>query len=225
MNSKQVHNKPSGKGFNLPEPDRENIGVLADNLPNKPILPWHHYDSPWHNKEEEILEESEAAEEAEPICQEQLLETEKSEVTDELAEDDSEQPETEALEEELDHEQLTETEESEVTDELAEDDSEQPETEALEEELDHEQLTETEKSEVTDELAEDDSEQPEAQALEEELKQEKLLEPEESELTDNSEVLETKELVNSVSQNKLVIAKKKLENVDEELHEELRQLG
>ncbi|MEO0536401.1 MAG: hypothetical protein AAF215_21310 [Cyanobacteria bacterium P01_A01_bin.123] len=31
----------------LPEPDADNITVLTENLPNQPILPWHHYDSPW----------------------------------------------------------------------------------------------------------------------------------------------------------------------------------
>lgn len=31
----------------LPEPDAENITVLTDKLPNTPILPWNHYDSPW----------------------------------------------------------------------------------------------------------------------------------------------------------------------------------
>ncbi len=31
----------------IPEPDAENITVFTHNLPNKPILPWNHYDSPW----------------------------------------------------------------------------------------------------------------------------------------------------------------------------------
>lgn len=31
----------------LPEPDAENITVLTNKLPNKPILPWNRYDSPW----------------------------------------------------------------------------------------------------------------------------------------------------------------------------------
>jgi hypothetical protein len=43
----------------LPEPDSDNITVLTDKLPNKPILPWNHYDSPWHESEnKENLEES-----------------------------------------------------------------------------------------------------------------------------------------------------------------------
>jgi len=32
-------------GFQLP--DLDNVTVLTDSLPNNPILPWHHYDSPW----------------------------------------------------------------------------------------------------------------------------------------------------------------------------------
>ncbi len=31
----------------IPEPDKENITVLSSELPNSPILPWHHFDSPW----------------------------------------------------------------------------------------------------------------------------------------------------------------------------------
>ena len=37
----------------LPEPDPENITVLTKKLPNKPILPWNRYDSPWESSEEE----------------------------------------------------------------------------------------------------------------------------------------------------------------------------
>ncbi len=31
----------------LPEPDASNITVLTESLPNGPVLPWHHFDSPW----------------------------------------------------------------------------------------------------------------------------------------------------------------------------------
>lgn len=31
----------------LPKPDLRNITVLTRKLPNFPILPWNHYDSPW----------------------------------------------------------------------------------------------------------------------------------------------------------------------------------
>lgn len=31
----------------LPEPDLDNITVLTENLPNKPILPWNRYESGW----------------------------------------------------------------------------------------------------------------------------------------------------------------------------------
>lgn len=37
----------------LPEPDAENITVLTHKLPNKPILPWNRYDSPWEESEAE----------------------------------------------------------------------------------------------------------------------------------------------------------------------------
>ncbi|NCO76622.1 MAG: hypothetical protein GW795_14560 [Cyanobacteria bacterium] len=31
----------------IPDPDLDNITVLTNNLPNKPILPWNRYDSDW----------------------------------------------------------------------------------------------------------------------------------------------------------------------------------
>jgi hypothetical protein len=37
----------------LPKPDVNNITVLTESLPNEPILPWHHFDSPWLEKEDE----------------------------------------------------------------------------------------------------------------------------------------------------------------------------
>ncbi|MFP4133104.1 MAG: hypothetical protein ACLFTJ_03005 [Halothece sp.] len=41
------------EGIKLPDPDMENVTVLTDNLPNNPILPWNHYDSPWEEEPEE----------------------------------------------------------------------------------------------------------------------------------------------------------------------------
>ncbi|MEY3299436.1 MAG: hypothetical protein RLZZ597_2696 [Cyanobacteriota bacterium] len=41
----------------LPKPDTNNITVLTESLPNEPILPWHHFDSPWLEKEETPAEE------------------------------------------------------------------------------------------------------------------------------------------------------------------------
>ncbi|MEA5421042.1 hypothetical protein VB712_17590 [Spirulina sp. CCNP1310] len=65
--------------LDLPEPDPENITVLSKSLPNKPILPWNRYDSPWQEEEEpppeelaleeseqEAVAEVEAEEEPEP---------------------------------------------------------------------------------------------------------------------------------------------------------------
>jgi len=43
--------------IDLPQPDAENITVLTDKLPNKPILPWNRYDSPWEGTEEAEMEE------------------------------------------------------------------------------------------------------------------------------------------------------------------------
>lgn len=56
--------------LDLPEPDPENITVLSKSLPNKPILPWNRYDSPWQEEEEPppeelALEESEGEAEVE----------------------------------------------------------------------------------------------------------------------------------------------------------------
>lgn len=45
------------EGFQLPDPDLDNVTVLTDNLPNNPILPWHHYDSPWVDNETEDTSE------------------------------------------------------------------------------------------------------------------------------------------------------------------------
>lgn len=44
----------------LPEPDADNIAVLTDKLPNKPILPWNRYDSPWEASEENSAEVQES---------------------------------------------------------------------------------------------------------------------------------------------------------------------
>lgn len=45
----------------LPEPDVSNITVLTESLPNEPVLPWHHFDSPWLDRDADVAsEESEA---------------------------------------------------------------------------------------------------------------------------------------------------------------------
>lgn len=41
----------------LPEPDADNITVLTSKLPNKPILPWNRYDSPWKRADESEIKE------------------------------------------------------------------------------------------------------------------------------------------------------------------------
>ncbi|KAF3890415.1 MULTISPECIES: hypothetical protein [Nostocales] len=58
MSSSQQFNGEESKvrGLRLPKPDPANITVLTPNLPNKPILPWTHFDSPWLDNE---VEESE----------------------------------------------------------------------------------------------------------------------------------------------------------------------
>lgn len=57
MNTKQVQSPSSGGALTLPEPDPDNITVLAHSLPNKPILPWNHYDSPWQDAQAENADE------------------------------------------------------------------------------------------------------------------------------------------------------------------------
>jgi hypothetical protein len=54
--------KSRGKDLRLPKPDPANITVLTRNLPNKPILPWTHFDSPWLDGEENTSEEAESQE-------------------------------------------------------------------------------------------------------------------------------------------------------------------
>lgn len=59
--SEEEENQEAKEGFQLPEPDLDNVTVLTDSLPNNPIIPWHHYDSPWEDhqeKEDENQEET-----------------------------------------------------------------------------------------------------------------------------------------------------------------------
>jgi hypothetical protein len=51
--SKRFNATESDNGcLRLPKPDAANITVITPNLPNKPILPWTHFDSPWLESEE-----------------------------------------------------------------------------------------------------------------------------------------------------------------------------
>jgi hypothetical protein len=58
MNSSQECNNRESKvkGLRLPKPDAANITVLTPNLPNKPIIPWGHFDSPWLDDNHEVEE-------------------------------------------------------------------------------------------------------------------------------------------------------------------------
>ena len=59
MNPSTKFNASSdSKHVHLPKPDPANITVLTPNLPNKPILPWTHFDSPWLESEENDPEEA-----------------------------------------------------------------------------------------------------------------------------------------------------------------------
>lgn len=49
----------------IPEPDKENITVLSSELPNSPILPWHHFDSPWIDEDAESAEAADDVSDAE----------------------------------------------------------------------------------------------------------------------------------------------------------------
>ncbi|MDB9518967.1 hypothetical protein PN466_18645 [Roseofilum reptotaenium CS-1145] len=51
MSSTADNPNPPKKKVNLPEPDQDNITVLTNKLPKRPILPWNRYDSPWHDPE------------------------------------------------------------------------------------------------------------------------------------------------------------------------------
>jgi hypothetical protein len=67
MNSKPVDTIGSGEHLTLPEPDPDNITVLTRNLPNTPILPWNHYDSPWSEPEAETTPDTENLVQAENL--------------------------------------------------------------------------------------------------------------------------------------------------------------
>jgi hypothetical protein len=81
----------SGRRISLPEPDIENITVLTKSLPNEPILPWHHYDSPWLEREDTPEGDTEpaadAADSTDPVAEE----------TAAAAEDQAENSEVEQL--------------------------------------------------------------------------------------------------------------------------------
>ena len=69
-------NAATEKRVALPKPDINNITVLTESLPNEPILPWHRFDSPWLEKEEEPTAEAASEEASIPStdddCHEQL---------------------------------------------------------------------------------------------------------------------------------------------------------
>lgn len=54
--SDEQDNKVLEQRVCLPKPDVDNITVLTKNLPNGPVLPWHHFDSPWLKQDEEEAE-------------------------------------------------------------------------------------------------------------------------------------------------------------------------
>lgn len=58
MNSNQENTTSSTGSLRLPEPDPDNITVLAHNLPSKPILPWNRFDFPSLNKESKKVEQT-----------------------------------------------------------------------------------------------------------------------------------------------------------------------
>jgi hypothetical protein len=70
MSPKSAYFAGSAERVRLPKPDMKNITVLTRNLPNNPILPWNHYDSPWLETEDE----EDAQQEAEEKTEEQVEE-------------------------------------------------------------------------------------------------------------------------------------------------------
>ncbi|MEC4985089.1 MAG: hypothetical protein SAJ37_05505 [Oscillatoria sp. PMC 1068.18] len=85
-------NAVNGSRLELPEPDLDNITVLTGKLPNKPILPWNHYDSPWQEEEEEEKAKSEAEEElvTDETMTEQVTSASETEGTAEVESDEVE---------------------------------------------------------------------------------------------------------------------------------------
>lgn len=86
MNTNQANTTPSGGHLTLPEPDTDNITVLTRNLPNKPILPWVHYDSPWREGSAENEDESQNADRVDESSDPQAVtavEQDSAETTDE----------------------------------------------------------------------------------------------------------------------------------------------
>jgi len=64
--SKSICSGGSADRVVLPQPDLKNITALTRNLPNNPILPWNHYDSPWSPEESnEQAEEAKSSEQTE----------------------------------------------------------------------------------------------------------------------------------------------------------------
>jgi len=55
MNTNQDDIMLYRQSWRFPKPDLDNITVLAHNLPNKPILPWNKFDSPWLDAEAQEL--------------------------------------------------------------------------------------------------------------------------------------------------------------------------
>lgn len=51
--AEELTEEKSSIRIEIPEPDADNITVLTHKLPNKPILPWNHYDSPWEESDTE----------------------------------------------------------------------------------------------------------------------------------------------------------------------------
>ncbi len=46
LRSEQISHKLTDELVCLPKPDRESIVAFTPELPNEPILPWRHFDSP-----------------------------------------------------------------------------------------------------------------------------------------------------------------------------------
>lgn len=95
MNSKPVDTPASGENLSLPEPDPDNITVLTRNLPNKPIIPWNHYDSPW--QEEEVKDGEQQAENSEQNDVENQEISEMEQATIEVASELEDEPDTGAI--------------------------------------------------------------------------------------------------------------------------------
>lgn len=227
MNSQELDNNHSGKRLNLPEPDPDNITVLTRNLPNKPILPWHHYDSPWSEANQENSEgsdmpaTSEADRESEVISTEtsapneadNLEQLDKDEIDNviEIVSANGIEP-TQKLSDETSKEELENLEQSLSTDDMEESQAVEFDLETRQEEL----------VPLTEPLAKEELEESESVTLNSEFFELELIDEDRALLAKQLDSLSRGDCENESLEEEFIAAPdEELETVDDEL----KQLG